>query len=69
VAEAHERFMMTALGLARRGFSYTSPNPAVGAVVVKGGKIIAMGWHRRAGLPHAEAEAIKKAGRRARGAP
>jgi diaminohydroxyphosphoribosylaminopyrimidine deaminase/5-amino-6-(5-phosphoribosylamino)uracil reductase len=68
VAEAHERFILVALGLARRGFSYTSPNPVVGAVVVKGGKIIARGWHRRAGLAHAEAEAIKKAGRRARGA-
>jgi diaminohydroxyphosphoribosylaminopyrimidine deaminase/5-amino-6-(5-phosphoribosylamino)uracil reductase len=60
--------MKTALGLARRGIGYTSPNPAVGALVVKGNKVIARGWHRRAGLPHAEALALKRAGRRAKGA-
>lgn len=60
--------MGTALALARRGLGKTSPNPAVGALIVKRGKIIARGWHRRAGLPHAEVEAIEKAGRSARGA-
>jgi diaminohydroxyphosphoribosylaminopyrimidine deaminase/5-amino-6-(5-phosphoribosylamino)uracil reductase len=65
---SNERFMRTSLRLAGRGVSLTSPNPAVGAVVVKGNKIIARGWHRRAGLPHAEVTALGKAGRRARGA-
>jgi diaminohydroxyphosphoribosylaminopyrimidine deaminase/5-amino-6-(5-phosphoribosylamino)uracil reductase len=59
--------MTTALGLARRGLGYTSPNPAVGALVVKGNKVISRGWHRRAGLPHAEDLALRRAGRRARG--
>ena len=52
-----------AIGLARRGFGTTSPNPMVGAVLVKGGKIIGRGWHRRAGLPHAEIEALRDAQR------
>jgi diaminohydroxyphosphoribosylaminopyrimidine deaminase/5-amino-6-(5-phosphoribosylamino)uracil reductase len=47
--------------LARRGCGRTSPNPAVGAVLVKGGKIIGRGWHRRAGEPHAEIEALRDA--------
>ena len=42
----------------------TSPNPMVGAVLVKGGKIIGRGWHRRAGLPHAEIEALRDAQKR-----
>jgi len=50
--------MRLALRLARRGLGTTSPNPLVGAVLVKGGKIIGRGWHRRAGLPHAEIEAL-----------
>ncbi|HEV2437016.1 MAG TPA: bifunctional diaminohydroxyphosphoribosylaminopyrimidine deaminase/5-amino-6-(5-phosphoribosylamino)uracil reductase RibD, partial [Verrucomicrobiae bacterium] len=53
------RFMRLALRLARRGYGLTSPNPMVGAVLVKGGKIIGRGWHRRAGLPHAEIEALQ----------
>jgi diaminohydroxyphosphoribosylaminopyrimidine deaminase / 5-amino-6-(5-phosphoribosylamino)uracil reductase len=56
--------MRLALRLARRGYGATSPNPMVGAVLVKGGKIIGRGWHRRAGLPHAEIEAIRDAQRR-----
>src|ERR1019366_7283135 len=52
------QFMRLALRLARRGYGATSPNPLVGAVLVKGGKIIGRGWHRRAGLPHAEIEAL-----------
>ncbi|HEX3890656.1 MAG TPA: bifunctional diaminohydroxyphosphoribosylaminopyrimidine deaminase/5-amino-6-(5-phosphoribosylamino)uracil reductase RibD [Verrucomicrobiae bacterium] len=55
------RFMRLALRLARRGCGATSPNPMVGAVLVKGGKIIGRGWHRRAGLPHAEIEALRDA--------
>ena len=54
-------FMSLALQLARRGYGATSPNPMVGAVLVKGGKIIGRGWHRRAGLPHAEIEALRAA--------
>ena len=51
-----------ALRLAQRGM--TSPNPMVGAVLVKGGKIIGRGWHRRASLPHAEIEALQDAQKR-----
>jgi diaminohydroxyphosphoribosylaminopyrimidine deaminase/5-amino-6-(5-phosphoribosylamino)uracil reductase len=53
--------MRQAIGLARRGYGTTSPNPMVGAVLVKGGKIIGRGWHRRAGGPHAEIEALRDA--------
>jgi diaminohydroxyphosphoribosylaminopyrimidine deaminase / 5-amino-6-(5-phosphoribosylamino)uracil reductase len=55
------QFIRLALRLARRGYGATSPNPMVGAVLVKGGKIIGRGWHRRAGLPHAEIEALRDA--------
>jgi diaminohydroxyphosphoribosylaminopyrimidine deaminase/5-amino-6-(5-phosphoribosylamino)uracil reductase len=50
--------MHLALRLARRAYGDTSPNPMVGAVLVKNGKIIGRGWHRQAGLPHAEIEAL-----------
>ena len=53
--------MRHALRLAHRGYGQTSPNPMVGAVLVKAGKIIGRGWHRRAGAPHAEIEAIRAA--------
>jgi diaminohydroxyphosphoribosylaminopyrimidine deaminase / 5-amino-6-(5-phosphoribosylamino)uracil reductase len=56
--------MRLALRLARRGCGVTSPNPMVSAVLVKDGKIIGRGWHRRAGLPHAEIEALRDAERR-----
>ena len=55
-----------ALGLARRGVGKTSPNPAVGAVVVRKGEVVGKGYHRKAGLPHAEIEALRMAGGRAR---
>ncbi|MGA9780413.1 MAG: bifunctional diaminohydroxyphosphoribosylaminopyrimidine deaminase/5-amino-6-(5-phosphoribosylamino)uracil reductase RibD [Limisphaerales bacterium] len=55
------QFMRLALRLARRGYGITSPNPMVGAVLAKGGKIIGRGWHRGAGLPHAEIEALQDA--------
>ncbi|MDP3937821.1 MAG: bifunctional diaminohydroxyphosphoribosylaminopyrimidine deaminase/5-amino-6-(5-phosphoribosylamino)uracil reductase RibD [Deltaproteobacteria bacterium] len=64
----HERFMRRALALARRGEGWTSPNPMVGAVVARGDRIVAEGWHRRLGAEHAEAMALRRAGRRARGA-
>ena len=55
--------MRLALRLARKGFGRTSPNPMVGAVVVKRGKILGQGWHHRAGEPHAEIEALRDAAR------
>lgn len=66
--EGGERFMRRALDLARRGKGFTSPNPAVGAVIVRGGRVVGEGWHRRAGAPHAEVAALRRAGGRARGA-
>src|SRR5689334_9639526 len=63
-----ESFMRRALALAERARGATRPNPIVGAVVVKGGRVVGEGWHRAAGLPHAEAEALARAGTRARGA-
>ncbi|MBI5453801.1 MAG: bifunctional diaminohydroxyphosphoribosylaminopyrimidine deaminase/5-amino-6-(5-phosphoribosylamino)uracil reductase RibD [Deltaproteobacteria bacterium] len=53
--------MSLALRLAKKGIGKTSPNPAVGAVIVKNGKVIGSGWHRKAGLPHAEIEALRSA--------
>ncbi len=55
------KYLRQALQAAKRGYGTTSPNPMVGAVLVKGGKIIGRGWHRRAGLPHAEIEALRDA--------
>ena len=63
-----EHYMARALQLARRGAGFTSPNPAVGAVIVKGGRIIGEGYHRRAGAPHAEVEALRRTKSKARGA-
>ncbi|MBW1668096.1 MAG: bifunctional diaminohydroxyphosphoribosylaminopyrimidine deaminase/5-amino-6-(5-phosphoribosylamino)uracil reductase RibD [Deltaproteobacteria bacterium] len=62
----HEKFMKEALRLARRGLGRTSPNPAVGAVVVRDGKVIASGYHKYAGGDHAEVEALSKLGGKAR---
>jgi diaminohydroxyphosphoribosylaminopyrimidine deaminase/5-amino-6-(5-phosphoribosylamino)uracil reductase len=59
----HEAFMRRALELARRGYGRTSPNPTVGALLVKSRAIIGRGWHRRAGEPHAEIEAMRDAQR------
>jgi diaminohydroxyphosphoribosylaminopyrimidine deaminase / 5-amino-6-(5-phosphoribosylamino)uracil reductase len=53
--------MDLALRLAARGYGATSPNPMVGAVLVKGGKVIGQGWHHQAGEPHAEIEALRDA--------
>lgn len=61
-------FMRMALRLAARGAGRTSPNPAVGAVLVRGGKVVGRGYHRAAGMAHAEVEAIRDAGGKARGA-
>ena len=59
-----EQLMRDALRLARRARGETSPNPLVGAVLAKRGNIIGRGWHRRAGLPHAEVEVIADAKRK-----
>src|SRR6185503_18598767 len=53
---------------AERGLGETNPNPMVGCVIVKNGRVVGQGWHRRAGGPHAEVAAIEEAGRAARGA-
>ena len=63
-----QRFMNLALALGRRGLGRTWPNPAVGAVVVKDGVVLGRGWTQPGGRPHAETEALKRAGRAARGA-
>ncbi|HEY2955311.1 MAG TPA: bifunctional diaminohydroxyphosphoribosylaminopyrimidine deaminase/5-amino-6-(5-phosphoribosylamino)uracil reductase RibD [Candidatus Eisenbacteria bacterium] len=60
--------MLRALRLAERGRGRTHPNPIVGAVVVRGGRIVGEGWHRAAGRDHAEIVALRAAGERARGA-
>ncbi len=62
------RFMRRALALARRGLGETNPNPMVGCVVVKQGRIVGEGFHARAGGPHAEVIALQEAGAAARGA-
>lgn len=59
--------MRRALELAARGLGETTPNPVVGCVVVTGGRVVGEGFHARAGGPHAEVEALARAGRRARG--
>ncbi|HKS19338.1 MAG TPA: bifunctional diaminohydroxyphosphoribosylaminopyrimidine deaminase/5-amino-6-(5-phosphoribosylamino)uracil reductase RibD [Bradyrhizobium sp.] len=65
---ADKRFMQLALTLGRRGQGRTAPNPAVGAVVVKDGIIVGRGWTQPGGRPHAEPEALKRAGQAACGA-
>ena len=67
-SRAEEEYMRRALALAERGYGGTSPNPMVGAVLVYAGRIIGEGWHKRAGEPHAEVNALASAKTRARGA-
>jgi diaminohydroxyphosphoribosylaminopyrimidine deaminase/5-amino-6-(5-phosphoribosylamino)uracil reductase len=59
--EPDESWMRLALAEARKGVGHTAPNPPVGAVVVKDGVLLGTGWHRAAGLPHAEREALADA--------
>ena len=66
--ETDRRFMQLALALGRRGLGRTWPNPSVGAVVVKDGAIVGRGWTQPGGRPHAEPEALRRAGAAARGA-
>jgi diaminohydroxyphosphoribosylaminopyrimidine deaminase/5-amino-6-(5-phosphoribosylamino)uracil reductase len=69
-ADQDRRFMAVALRLAKRGLGRTAPNPSVGALIVDEatGEVIARGWTRPGGRPHAETEALARAGPRARGA-
>jgi len=67
-SKTNQFWMRRALELARKAGEGTRPNPRVGAVLVKGGRIVGAGYHRKAGLPHAEIEAIQQAGVKAKGA-
>jgi len=62
------KYMKRALTLARKGIGMTSPNPAVGCIIVKNGLIAGEGWHKKAGGPHAEVHALEMAGNAARDA-
>ncbi|MDD4561557.1 MAG: bifunctional diaminohydroxyphosphoribosylaminopyrimidine deaminase/5-amino-6-(5-phosphoribosylamino)uracil reductase RibD [Syntrophomonadaceae bacterium] len=64
----NEKYMQKALALAARAQGRTSPNPMVGAVVVKDNQVVGEGYHRKAGTPHAEVHALQAAGEAARGA-
>ncbi|MCE9542961.1 MAG: bifunctional diaminohydroxyphosphoribosylaminopyrimidine deaminase/5-amino-6-(5-phosphoribosylamino)uracil reductase RibD [Verrucomicrobia bacterium] len=59
-SQSDERFMRLAIKEAARALGLTAPNPAVGAVIVKNGRLLAKGYHRAAALPHAEIDAIRK---------
>ena len=63
-----EKWMGMAVELAKRAGNSTRPNPRVGAILVKGGRIVGEGFHRKAGEAHAEVEALRKAGAKAKGA-
>lgn len=67
-AAPHHHFMTLALRLAAKGRGMTSPNPMVGALVVRNGRIVGRGYHRGPGQPHAEILALQQAGLRAKGA-
>ncbi|MEX0300914.1 MAG: bifunctional diaminohydroxyphosphoribosylaminopyrimidine deaminase/5-amino-6-(5-phosphoribosylamino)uracil reductase RibD [Leisingera sp.] len=66
--DADHRFMALALSLGRRGQGSCWPNPAVGCVIVQGGRVVGRGWTKPGGRPHAETEALAQAGAAARGA-
>ncbi|WP_303722591.1 bifunctional diaminohydroxyphosphoribosylaminopyrimidine deaminase/5-amino-6-(5-phosphoribosylamino)uracil reductase RibD [Malonomonas rubra] len=66
--DIHRQYMQQAIGLARRGEGRTSPNPPVGALIVRSGKVVGQGFHPKAGEPHAEIFALRQAGGLARGA-
>ena len=68
VMDEDERLMKKALRLAQSGRGSVSPNPLVGAVITRKGKIVGRGYHQKAGLPHAEVNAILQAGAKTRGA-
>ncbi|MCX5750287.1 MAG: bifunctional diaminohydroxyphosphoribosylaminopyrimidine deaminase/5-amino-6-(5-phosphoribosylamino)uracil reductase RibD [Candidatus Saganbacteria bacterium] len=62
-----QKFMLLALGLAKKAEGTTSPDPLVGAILVKDGEVISTGYHDKVATPHAETWAIKKAGKKAKG--
>lgn len=64
----HKEFLKGTLKLAEKGRGLVSPNPMVGAVIARGSRVLGRGWHKAFGLPHAEIEALKQAGGKARGA-
>ncbi|WOH37420.1 bifunctional diaminohydroxyphosphoribosylaminopyrimidine deaminase/5-amino-6-(5-phosphoribosylamino)uracil reductase RibD [Thalassotalea fonticola] len=66
--QLHEHYMQRAIALAKKGEYTTSPNPAVGCVLVKNGEIVGEGWHQKAGEGHAEVNALKQAGEKAKDA-
>jgi diaminohydroxyphosphoribosylaminopyrimidine deaminase / 5-amino-6-(5-phosphoribosylamino)uracil reductase len=68
MAAQDEKYIAIALGLAKRARGLTSPNPCVGAIVVKNNRIVGRGYHMRAGGPHAEIYALRQAGKNAKGA-
>lgn len=63
-----EKYMRLAMQLAGNAIGRTSPNPLVGAVIVKDNRVVGCGWHRKAGTPHAEIHALNQAGELAQGA-
>lgn len=63
-----EKYMRFAMQLAGNAIGRTSPNPLVGAVIVKDNRVVGCGWHRKAGTPHAEVHALNQAGELAQGA-
>jgi diaminohydroxyphosphoribosylaminopyrimidine deaminase/5-amino-6-(5-phosphoribosylamino)uracil reductase len=67
-SQAEQSYMKLALDLAVKGQGFVEPNPMVGCVLVKGGRIVGQGYHRKFGDPHAEPEALRRAGDKARGA-
>src|SRR5438874_1541715 len=68
MSDSPEQWLRRALELAERGRGYVEPNPLVGAVLVRDGRVVGEGWHRRYGEPHAEVNALGEAGEAARGA-
>lgn len=68
VSADDSRWMAQALKLAERGLNSTSPNPRVGCVIVRDGRLAGAGWHKKAGEPHAEVYALREAGDAAHGA-
>jgi diaminohydroxyphosphoribosylaminopyrimidine deaminase/5-amino-6-(5-phosphoribosylamino)uracil reductase len=67
-SQPDQSYMNMALALGRRGLGRTWPNPAVGAILVKNGLVVGRGWTQPGGRPHAEVEALRRAGAAARGA-
>ena len=67
-SSADHEYMALAIQCAKRGVYTVTPNPAVGCVLVRDGKIVGQGWHQSAGQAHAEVNALKEAGSEAKGA-